>query len=69
MSQFDMLVDFVKQRFSDNAILLSPGKEIAVDGLIFRAAQPNGLLFKDENGEQAITLVEARWILEVELQK
>ena len=69
MSQFDQLVNFVKQRFSNNAYVLQPGSEIAVDGRIFRARGPNGLIFKDENGENDIQLAEAIEILHDDLNE
>jgi hypothetical protein len=69
MSQFDLLVEFVKQKFPSYAYVLIPGVEIAADGLIFRAKAPDGLIFKDENGEQDIQLAEAQVILEEDLQE
>ena len=69
MSQFDLLVEFVKQRFPTYAYVLMPGVEIAADGRIFRAKAPDGLTFKDENGDQDIQLGEAQEILEGDLQE
>ena len=69
MSQFNLLVDFVKLRFPGYAYILQPDAEIAVDGRIFRPESPDGLIFKDENGEQSITLAEAQGILEEDLQE
>ncbi len=69
MTEFETLVQFVRQRFPEHAYLLTPGREIAVDGRIFRAQTPDGMFFKDENGESPITLAEAQAILEEDLQQ
>lgn len=69
MTQFDQLVDFVRQRFPTDAYVFKPGSEIAVDGRIFRARGPNGLIFKDENGENEIQLAQALEILHDDLNE
>jgi len=69
MDEFDVLVEFVKRRFPSSAIYLSQSGELAVDGRIFRNGTQDGLIFKDENGEQVMTLADCLGILEEDLRE
>ena len=65
MNALDNLVVFVKENYPAYGYVITPGVEIAVDGLVFRVGPNGNLLLVSDRGEETLTLEEAqRMVLE-----